>query len=91
MTKSVCTGTRALVRTLPSGRISEETWEGVVGHVTRRSGSADLRPVRACGVREHLAVCRRMVQLVGGKQRKVRRSKRLNIREEIRWNEKKIH
>ncbi|XP_045067497.1 1-phosphatidylinositol 4,5-bisphosphate phosphodiesterase epsilon-1-like [Coregonus clupeaformis] len=31
--KSVCTGTRAIIRTLPTGRIGEEAWDAVCGRV----------------------------------------------------------
>uniref|UniRef100_A0A8C7QA47 Phosphoinositide phospholipase C n=1 Tax=Oncorhynchus mykiss TaxID=8022 RepID=A0A8C7QA47_ONCMY len=39
--KSVCTGTRAIIRTLPSWRISEEAWDAVCRR-DRFSGSGEL-------------------------------------------------
>uniref|UniRef100_A0A8D3BMP9 Phosphoinositide phospholipase C n=1 Tax=Scophthalmus maximus TaxID=52904 RepID=A0A8D3BMP9_SCOMX len=45
VTKSVCTGTRAIVRTLPSGHISEEVWEVVVHHRIQRPSKTDTWPI----------------------------------------------
>uniref|UniRef100_A0A8C3G827 Phosphoinositide phospholipase C n=1 Tax=Cyclopterus lumpus TaxID=8103 RepID=A0A8C3G827_CYCLU len=42
MTKSVCTGTRAIVKTLPSGSISEEVWEVVVIQRIRRPSKKNI-------------------------------------------------
>uniref|UniRef100_A0A673AZE3 Phosphoinositide phospholipase C n=1 Tax=Sphaeramia orbicularis TaxID=375764 RepID=A0A673AZE3_9TELE len=61
MTKSVCTGTRALVKTLPSGHISEEAWEMVIRHRTWRPTKTDVWPALSCSVREHFRVCRDML------------------------------
>lgn len=72
MTKSVCTGTRAIVRTLPSGRISEEAWEEVVCHRTKQSGQNHTRPTLVCSVGEPVRVCRGMLRFVGVKLQKVR-------------------
>uniref|UniRef100_A0A668A3T9 Phosphoinositide phospholipase C n=1 Tax=Myripristis murdjan TaxID=586833 RepID=A0A668A3T9_9TELE len=44
MTKSVCTGTRAIVKTLPSGRISEEAWEKVVCHRSQQPSQEEIWP-----------------------------------------------
>ncbi|XP_076007670.1 1-phosphatidylinositol 4,5-bisphosphate phosphodiesterase epsilon-1 isoform X2 [Genypterus blacodes] len=71
MTKSVCTGTRAIVRTLPSGRISEETWEVVVHNRTLQPSKEELWPVLTRGTPESRSVCRAMRRLVGIKLRKV--------------------
>uniref|UniRef100_A0A3Q1B1E9 Phosphoinositide phospholipase C n=1 Tax=Amphiprion ocellaris TaxID=80972 RepID=A0A3Q1B1E9_AMPOC len=45
VTKSVCTGTRAIVRTLPSGRISEDVWMVVVDHRFWVPTKKDIWPV----------------------------------------------
>uniref|UniRef100_A0A3P8TPD4 Phosphoinositide phospholipase C n=1 Tax=Amphiprion percula TaxID=161767 RepID=A0A3P8TPD4_AMPPE len=45
VTKSVCTGTRAIVRTLPSGHISEDVWMVVVDHRFWVPTKKDIWPV----------------------------------------------
>lgn len=72
MTKSVCTGTRALVKTLPSGHISEEVWEVVDDRRICRHSKKDMRPILMCGVKEAVSVCREMLRLVGVKHQQVR-------------------
>lgn len=72
MTKSVCTGTRAIVRTLPSGRISEEAWEEVVCHRTWQPSKNDMWPILMRGVGEDFRVCRGMLRFVGVKLQQVR-------------------
>nr|XP_057918195.1 1-phosphatidylinositol 4,5-bisphosphate phosphodiesterase epsilon-1 isoform X3 [Doryrhamphus excisus] len=71
MTKSVCTGTRAIVRTLPSGHISEEAWEKVVCYLTWRPSKKDIRPIRMRHVGEHRRICTTMLQFVWTKMHKV--------------------
>ncbi|XP_061911649.1 1-phosphatidylinositol 4,5-bisphosphate phosphodiesterase epsilon-1 isoform X2 [Entelurus aequoreus] len=70
MTKSVCTGTKAIVRTLPSGRISEEASEEVARHLTQRPSEEDIRPILKHHV-EHFRVCRMMLLFVWAKMHKV--------------------
>uniref|UniRef100_A0A3B4VIV0 Phosphoinositide phospholipase C n=1 Tax=Seriola dumerili TaxID=41447 RepID=A0A3B4VIV0_SERDU len=65
--KSVCTGTRAIVRTLPSGRISEEVWEVVVHHRIWQPNKKDMWPILIHGVGEEFRVCRGMLRSVGVK------------------------
>ncbi|XP_034564652.1 1-phosphatidylinositol 4,5-bisphosphate phosphodiesterase epsilon-1 isoform X2 [Notolabrus celidotus] len=67
VTKSVCTGTRAIVRTLPSGSISEEVWELVAHRRLWQPSKTDLRPILMCTVREEVRVCRGMLRIVGDK------------------------
>uniref|UniRef100_A0A7N8Y1T5 Phosphoinositide phospholipase C n=1 Tax=Mastacembelus armatus TaxID=205130 RepID=A0A7N8Y1T5_9TELE len=55
VTKSVCTGTRAIVRTLPSGHISEEVWEVVAYHKTWQPSKKDLWPILMSG--RSLSLC----------------------------------
>ncbi|KAF7653502.1 hypothetical protein LDENG_00082170 [Lucifuga dentata] len=71
MIKSVCAGTRAIVRTLPSGRISEEAWEEVVYHRTWQPSKEEIWPMVMCGG-EDLRVCRGMLHFVGIKLKQVR-------------------
>ncbi|KAM9837938.1 1-phosphatidylinositol 4,5-bisphosphate phosphodiesterase epsilon-1 [Aulostomus maculatus] len=71
VTKSVCTGTRAIVRTLPSGHISEEAWKAVVCHSTWQPNKNNLWPVLLCCLREHFRVCRGMLRFIGVKLCKV--------------------
>ncbi|XP_041818263.1 1-phosphatidylinositol 4,5-bisphosphate phosphodiesterase epsilon-1 isoform X2 [Chelmon rostratus] len=68
VTKSVCTGTRAIVKTLPSGRISEEVWDVVVYRRMWRPSKKDIWPVLKRGVREEFRVCRGILRLVELKQ-----------------------
>uniref|UniRef100_A0AAQ6A2X5 Phosphoinositide phospholipase C n=1 Tax=Amphiprion ocellaris TaxID=80972 RepID=A0AAQ6A2X5_AMPOC len=58
VTKSVCTGTRAIVRTLPSGRISEDVWMVVVDHRFWVPTKKDIWPVLMRGMGEGFRVCR---------------------------------
>ncbi|CAB1434449.1 unnamed protein product [Pleuronectes platessa] len=64
VTKSVCTGTRAIVRTLPSGHISEEVWELVVHRRMCRPSKKEIWPILTRGVGEELRVCRDVLRLV---------------------------
>lgn len=66
MTKSVCTGTRALVRALPSGHISEEVWEVVGTSRNWRPSKKEIAPILTCGRRkkDEFRVCREMQRLV---------------------------
>ncbi|XP_070846751.1 1-phosphatidylinositol 4,5-bisphosphate phosphodiesterase epsilon-1 [Chaetodon trifascialis] len=68
VTKSVCTGTRAIVKTLPSGRISEDVWDVVVHRRTRRPTKKDIWPVLKRGVGEEFRVCREILRVVQLKQ-----------------------
>ncbi|XP_075884265.1 1-phosphatidylinositol 4,5-bisphosphate phosphodiesterase epsilon-1 isoform X2 [Nelusetta ayraudi] len=65
VTKSVCTGTRAIVKTLPSGRISEEVWELVDSHGSGRPSKREVWPIlkRLVGG-EKFRVSREMLRLV---------------------------
>uniref|UniRef100_A0A4W6D086 Phosphoinositide phospholipase C n=1 Tax=Lates calcarifer TaxID=8187 RepID=A0A4W6D086_LATCA len=67
VTKSVCTGTRAIVRTLPSGRISEEVWEVVVRHRIWQPSKVDIGPILMRGIGEDLRACGGMLRFVGVK------------------------
>uniref|UniRef100_A0A3Q1JCE7 Phosphoinositide phospholipase C n=1 Tax=Anabas testudineus TaxID=64144 RepID=A0A3Q1JCE7_ANATE len=67
VTKSVCTGTRAIVRTLPSGHISEEVWDVVVHHRTRRLSKKDMWSVLMCGWVEEFRVRKDMLRFAGVK------------------------
>ncbi|XP_026171257.1 1-phosphatidylinositol 4,5-bisphosphate phosphodiesterase epsilon-1 isoform X3 [Mastacembelus armatus] len=71
VTKSVCTGTRAIVRTLPSGHISEEVWEVVAYHKTWQPSKKDLWPILMSGVGEEFKVCARMLRFVSVKLQQV--------------------
>ncbi|XP_023281807.1 1-phosphatidylinositol 4,5-bisphosphate phosphodiesterase epsilon-1 [Seriola lalandi dorsalis] len=71
VTKSVCTGTRAIVRTLPSGRISEEVWEVVIHHRIWQPSKKDMWPILIHGVGEEFRVCRGMLRSVGVKLQQV--------------------
>ncbi|XP_035468338.2 1-phosphatidylinositol 4,5-bisphosphate phosphodiesterase epsilon-1 isoform X3 [Scophthalmus maximus] len=71
VTKSVCTGTRAIVRTLPSGHISEEVWEVVVHHRIQRPSKTDTWPILMRRVVEEFGVCRGMLRFVGAKLQQV--------------------
>ncbi|XP_077358777.1 1-phosphatidylinositol 4,5-bisphosphate phosphodiesterase epsilon-1 isoform X2 [Festucalex cinctus] len=74
MTKSVCTGTRAIVRTLPSGRISEEAWEEVVCRLIWRPGRKEILPILRRRVGEDLKVCAGMLHFAWAKMHKVAHS-----------------
>ena len=73
VSKPVCTGTRAIVRALPSGRPSTEVWRQVVQHQSSRPVRelvwGVLVRLRAEG--ERLNVCRGMRRFVGVKHLKV--------------------
>ncbi|KAM6964739.1 1-phosphatidylinositol 4,5-bisphosphate phosphodiesterase epsilon-1 isoform 1-T1 [Tautogolabrus adspersus] len=71
VTKSVCTGTRAIVRTLPSGCISEEVWELIVHRRIWRPKKTDLSPILMCSVREDVRFCRGILRFVGDKLKQV--------------------
>ncbi|XP_061665824.1 1-phosphatidylinositol 4,5-bisphosphate phosphodiesterase epsilon-1 isoform X2 [Syngnathoides biaculeatus] len=71
VTKSVCTGTRAIVRTLPSGRISDEVRDEVVCRLTWRPSKKDIVPVLTRRVGEELRVCKGMLRFVWAKMHKV--------------------
>ncbi|XP_041670988.1 1-phosphatidylinositol 4,5-bisphosphate phosphodiesterase epsilon-1 isoform X2 [Cheilinus undulatus] len=71
VTKSVCTGTRAIMKTLPSGRISEEVWELVVYHRIQQPNKTNLSVILMCSVREEIRVCRGMLRCVGDKPQQV--------------------
>uniref|UniRef100_H2TGF4 Phosphoinositide phospholipase C n=1 Tax=Takifugu rubripes TaxID=31033 RepID=H2TGF4_TAKRU len=66
MTKSVCTGTRAIVRALPSGHISEEVWKSVGTYRNWRPTKKEIGPILMCGRRkkDEFRVCREMQRLV---------------------------
>ncbi|XP_057681356.1 1-phosphatidylinositol 4,5-bisphosphate phosphodiesterase epsilon-1 isoform X1 [Corythoichthys intestinalis] len=64
MTKSVCTGTRAIVRTLPSGRISESCWDRVVCRLTWRPNKKDILPILTPRKGEDLRICKVMLHNV---------------------------
>ena len=72
MTKSVCAGTRAIVKTLPSGHISEEFWEMVDYCRTWRPSKKDIRPILRRSVGEEYRFSRVILRLVGFKQPQVR-------------------
>ncbi|XP_068610524.1 1-phosphatidylinositol 4,5-bisphosphate phosphodiesterase epsilon-1 [Brachionichthys hirsutus] len=65
VTKSVCTGTRAIVRTLPSGHIPEGIWEAVVFRRTWRPSRQNMTPILIRGAGEEFSVCREMLRLFG--------------------------
>lgn len=59
----MCTGTRAIVRALPSGHISEEVWEVVGSSRNWQPSKKEIRPI-LCGMKEEVRVCREMQRLV---------------------------
>ncbi|XP_049420319.1 1-phosphatidylinositol 4,5-bisphosphate phosphodiesterase epsilon-1 [Epinephelus fuscoguttatus] len=67
MTKSVCTGTRAIVKTLPSGHISEEVWEVVVNHRIWQPSKKDVWPIVMRGMGEEFRACGEILRYVGVK------------------------
>ncbi|CAJ1081049.1 -phosphatidylinositol 4%2C5-bisphosphate phosphodiesterase epsilon-1 isoform X1 [Xyrichtys novacula] len=71
VTKSVCTGTRAIVRALPSGCIPEEVWELVVHPMMIQPSKTNLWPTFTRRVREEVRVCRGMLCFVGDKLQQV--------------------
>ncbi|XP_068161011.1 1-phosphatidylinositol 4,5-bisphosphate phosphodiesterase epsilon-1 isoform X2 [Antennarius striatus] len=62
VTKSVCTGTRAIVRTLPSGHISDEIWEVVVLCRKWQPSRQNMIPIVMQGAGEEFRVCREMLR-----------------------------
>ncbi|KAM9425854.1 uncharacterized protein KZ484_014140 [Pholidichthys leucotaenia] len=65
MTKSVCTGTRALIRTLPSGCISVDVLAVVVYYMSWKPSKKDFWPnLKRC---EELRDCRGILRFVGVK------------------------
>uniref|UniRef100_A0A3Q3BAX8 Phosphoinositide phospholipase C n=1 Tax=Kryptolebias marmoratus TaxID=37003 RepID=A0A3Q3BAX8_KRYMA len=74
VTKSVCTGTRAIVRTLPSGRISEDVWEVVVENRFWHPSKEDMWPILLRG--EGFRVCREMLRFSGVSLKFISRSYR---------------
>ncbi|TNN50297.1 1-phosphatidylinositol 4,5-bisphosphate phosphodiesterase epsilon-1 [Liparis tanakae] len=69
MTKSVCTGTRAIVKALPSGSISEDVWEVVAGQRAPRPAEENARPDVTRASKEEFGVCRDMLRFIGVKLR----------------------
>ncbi|XP_055085431.1 1-phosphatidylinositol 4,5-bisphosphate phosphodiesterase epsilon-1 isoform X3 [Periophthalmus magnuspinnatus] len=62
--KRVCTGTRALVRTLPSGQISEENWQKVMCHQSWRPTKDQVWSLLTRTGPEELRVRRDVLRLV---------------------------
>lgn len=61
----MCTGTRAIVRALPSGHISEEVWEVVGSFRNMQPRKKEIWPIVLCGMKEEeFRVCREMQRLV---------------------------
>ncbi|XP_038591439.1 1-phosphatidylinositol 4,5-bisphosphate phosphodiesterase epsilon-1 isoform X2 [Micropterus salmoides] len=71
VTKSVCTGTRAIVKTLPSGRISEEVWEVVAYRRIWQPSKKNIWPILMQVVGEEVRVCRGILRFVGVKLHQV--------------------
>ncbi|XP_028422909.1 1-phosphatidylinositol 4,5-bisphosphate phosphodiesterase epsilon-1 isoform X3 [Perca flavescens] len=71
MTKSVCTGTRAIVKTLPSGRISEEVWDVVVNRRLWPPSKKNMWPIVMRVMGEEFRVCKEMLHFVGVKLQQV--------------------
>ncbi|XP_028991292.1 1-phosphatidylinositol 4,5-bisphosphate phosphodiesterase epsilon-1 isoform X2 [Betta splendens] len=71
VTKCVCTGTRAIVRTLPSGHISEDVWEVVVECRTWQPSGADTWHRAVPGGGEDVRVLGEMLRLSGAKLQQV--------------------
>ncbi|XP_051925269.1 1-phosphatidylinositol 4,5-bisphosphate phosphodiesterase epsilon-1 isoform X2 [Hippocampus zosterae] len=67
VTKWVCAGTRAIVRTLPSGRISEEARRDVIRRPTWPPGDKDVPPMPPRRAGEDLRVCRGLLRFVRAK------------------------
>lgn len=63
VTKSVCTGTRAIVRTLPSGRISEDVCAVVVENRFWHPSKEDMWPILVRG--EEFRGCREILRFSG--------------------------
>ncbi|XP_067343734.1 1-phosphatidylinositol 4,5-bisphosphate phosphodiesterase epsilon-1 isoform X4 [Channa argus] len=81
VTKSVCTGTKAIVRTLPSGHISEEVWEVVINHTIWQPSRKDMSSILMH--EEQFRVCNGMLRFVGVKLQQVAKyvedRKKLNL------------
>lgn len=60
----MCTGTRAIVRALPSGHISEEVWEVVGSYRNWQPSKREIRPILFCGMKKEVRVCREIQRLV---------------------------
>lgn len=60
----MCTGTRAIVRALPSGHISEEVWEVVGSYRNWQPSKKEIWPILLCGMKEEFRVCREIQCLV---------------------------
>ncbi|XP_058477625.1 1-phosphatidylinositol 4,5-bisphosphate phosphodiesterase epsilon-1 [Solea solea] len=71
VTKSVCTGTRAIVRTLPSGCISEHVWEKVIYRRIWKPTKEDMWPILTRGMGEDFRICRGMLRFVRVKPEQV--------------------
>ncbi|KAM6898546.1 1-phosphatidylinositol 4,5-bisphosphate phosphodiesterase epsilon-1 isoform 2-T2 [Lycodopsis pacificus] len=84
VTKSVCTGTRAIVKTLPSGRISDEVWEVVVNRRIWQPSKKNVWPTVMRGVKEEFSVCREMLRFIGVKLQQL--NNYVQDREELNLN-----
>uniref|UniRef100_A0A3P9CDJ3 Phosphoinositide phospholipase C n=1 Tax=Maylandia zebra TaxID=106582 RepID=A0A3P9CDJ3_9CICH len=72
VTKSVCTGTRAIVRTLPSGLISEDVWAVVVHYRCWTPSKEDTWLTVKRGMGEDFRRCKEMLRFAGLKLHQVR-------------------
>lgn len=72
VTKSVCTGTRAIVRTLPSGLISEDVWAVVVHYRCWTPSKEDTWLTVKRGMGEDFRRCKEMLCFAGLKLHQVR-------------------
>lgn len=77
VTKSVCTGTRAIVKTLPSGHIAEDVHVAAVLHDAWPPGKQDAWPSLLRGATEGLRSCREILRLGGVTLQQVRESNAL--------------
>ncbi|XP_077481410.1 1-phosphatidylinositol 4,5-bisphosphate phosphodiesterase epsilon-1 isoform X1 [Stigmatopora argus] len=71
MTKSVCTGTRAIVQTLPSGCISESSWDRVACRLAWRPSKRDILPILRRHEGEDLRICKGMLHFAWIQMHKV--------------------
>ncbi|XP_042079241.1 1-phosphatidylinositol 4,5-bisphosphate phosphodiesterase epsilon-1 isoform X2 [Haplochromis burtoni] len=71
VTKSVCTGTRAIVRTLPSGLISEDVWAVVVHYRCWTPSKEDTWLTVKRGMGEDFRRCKEMLRFAGLKLHQV--------------------